>query len=778
VLVEHESGGSVPAPAISIVVVTRGPSLLLARLFRSLGRAEDVEQVELLVGLNGSNGADGTRALAARYLPTTPLHVLQLPKVSPGQARNDVVREAGAPVLLFLDDDVEVLPDILVHTQEIMSDESVAVAGGPNLTPPTSPAFEHLAGQVLGSALGAGPVRHRYTVGAPDMASERQLILCNLAVRRSVFADAEFDGDLQCAEENELLARLAQAGFKMVYRPELAVYHHRRQSLRSHLRQMAKYGLGRGQVLVRALATSRGTHALPALALACVLAAGALQPSVLATAVAAYAAVVVGGSVRFGRFRRGPTVLALFLATHFGYALGVLAGLAYEARQVVRRLLAAGEGRLGRDAAATFGALMLTILGGVGAGVVIARALGPEGRGLFELGRIMAVVVALVAGMGLGRAAVFLRPRGLITDGGVYGAVASALGSGTVAGGALAATLLLTRSWHGFGVGEIALAAGSVPLIAFFAQGQSALQGIGQAAWFRRTLATREALFLTLLVIAFSLHTSVFVALVAWWAHWFGSALFIAWLLARNCGRPRVPAGAIGRLVAFGASQAVVVLLMQAHLRLDVFVVQGFHGSAELGYYAVAFGLADLLAYGGRAVGLALYPRTAFSSAADPAGGARRTARALRVVLIFALAGAGAIAVAGPSLVELLFGPRFAPAGVPLRVLLPGTVALSLLVILQSDLSGRGRIKSVMASGLAVVTANLALTFVLVPGLGATGAALASSITYTTGAALLLIVFSRATQVPLRDCIIPRRRDAQSAARSLFGNRPAMSGSR
>lgn len=766
------------APAVSIVVVTRGPSLLLARLLRSLGRAGDVERTELLIGLNGSDGLEGTRALAARYLPSTPLHVVELPKVSPGQARNDVVQAARAPVLLFLDDDVEVLPDILVHTQEIMSDESVAVAGGPNLTPPTSPAFEHLAGQVLGSALGAGPVRHRYAVGAPDVASERQLILCNLAVRRSVFAEAQFDGDLHCAEENELLARLAQGGAKMVYRPELAVYHHRRQSLRSHLRQMAKYGLGRGQVLVRALASSRGTHALPALALVCVLGAAALQPSVLATAVVAYLAVVAGGSLRFGGARRGPTVLALFLATHFGYALGVLGGLGYEMRQVVRRLLAAGEGRLGRDAAATFGALMLTILGGVGAGVVIARALGPEGRGLFELGRMVAVLLALPAGLGLGRAAVFLRPRGHITDGGIYGAVIAALAGGTVMGGGLAAALLATREWHALNGLEIALPSAAVPLVAFFTQGQSALQGIGQAAWFRRTLATREALFLALLLLAFSVHASLLVALVAWWAHWLLSALFVAWLLARHCGRPRIPAGAFSKLVVFGASQASVVLLLQTHLRLDAFVVQGFHGSAELGYYAVAFGLAELIVFGGRAVGLALYPRTAASSAQDPVGGARRTARALRVVLVFALLGASVIAVAGPSLVELLFGPAFAPAAVPLRVLLPGTVAMALVIVLQSDLSGRGRIGSVVASGFTAVIGNLALTLLLVPGMGATGAALASSITYTAAAVLLLAVFSRATEIPLRDCLVPRRRDARSAARSLFGNRPAMSGSR
>jgi O-antigen/teichoic acid export membrane protein len=765
-------------PAVSIVVVTRGPSLMLARLFRTLGRAREIDQAELLVGLNGSNGAQGTRALASRYLPSTPLRILELTKSSPAQARNDVVRETRAHVLLFLDDDVEVPPELLVHTREIMSDESIAVAGGPNLTPPGSPEFERLAGQVLGSALGAGPVRQRYTVSAPDVGSERTLILCNLAMKRSVFAEVEFAGDLLCAEENELLARLARRGAKMVYRPELAVYHHRRDSLGSHLKQMAKYGLGRGQLVTRTLADSRGTDALPALTLACVLAAAALQPYVLAATVLAYLTLLAGGSLRLGGTRQAPLVFALFLATHFGYALGTFAGLAYEARQIGRRLLAAGEGRLGQDAVKTFGALMLAILGGVAAGIVIARTLGPDGRGLFELGRVLAIVLAIPAGLGLGRAAVFFRPRGQISDEGILGAVLAPLASGGLAGGLLAVSLLATRSSHPLDGPEIALASAAVPLIAFFTQGQAALQGIGQQVWFRRTLAAREFVFLLLLGVALALEESVLIVLAAWCAHWLLSALWVGRLLMRTCGRPKVPTDIFGRLVVFGASQAAIGFLLQAHLRVDAFVVQGFKGTAELGFYAVAFGLAELLVYGGRAVGLSLYPRTAESSAHDPTGGAGRTARSLRVVLMLALAGAVALAAGGPALIELLFGGAFAPAGEPLRVLLPGAVAMALFVVLQNDLSGRGRILSVAGSGFAALAANLGLNFLLVPRMGATGAALASSITYTAAAVFLLIVFSRATSIPLRKCLIPRARDAQAAVRSLFGPKAAMPGAR
>lgn len=757
------------APELSVVVVTRGPSLTLARFLRSLGRAAEIERIELLVGLNGGGGADTVGRLTGRFLAgPTPVRLFELPKSSPAGSRNEVVREASAPILIFLDDDVEVPRDLLRHFRETMSDQSVAVAGGPNLTPPSSPEFERLAGRVLGSALGAGPVRARYTARPAAEADERSLILCNLAVRRSAFAD--FDADLACAEENELLARLTKSGARMVYRPELAVFHHRRPSLNAHLRQMLKYGFGRGQLLARTFSAGQTPYALPALALACLVAAAALQPSIFALALAGYLALLAAGSVRLGSERAG-TVFTLFLATHFGYASGVAAGFGYELRRLVRRVLKAGEGRLGQDVVATFGALLLAVGFGVGSGIVMARTLGPQGRGLFELSRTLAMLIALPAGLGLGSAAVFLRPRGRVSDAGVYGAVTAAFGIGSAIGGLVAALLLATEGWHPLDGAEIALVSASIPLIAFFTQGQSALRGLGRAAWFRRTTASRDALFLVFLVVALSLHVSVRAVLVAWAAHWVVSALFVAGLLVRACGRPQAPRGAYGRLASFGSTQAAVALLTQAHLRLDVFVLQAVQGSAKVGLYAVAFGIADVLTYGGRAISFALFPRTAVSSSADPAGGARRTAKTLRVVLLLSVVAAVLLELTGPFLIEALFGRSFAPAGDPLRALLPGAVAMVALLVLQSDLSGRGRVGWVAATSAAAVVANLGLNLALVPSLGTVGAALASSSTYSLAALTLLVVFSRTTGVSLRDCLIARRRDAHAAAATLFGNR-------
>lgn len=431
------------------------------------------------------------------------------------------------------------------------------------------------------------------------------------------------------------------------------------------------------------------------------------------------------------------------------------------------------RGSLAADSAGTLLSLFAAFAAGVAGGVLLARGLGPQGRGLFELGRTVSFVLALPAGLGLGRAVVYLLPRRVISREQLFGAVIWALGAGAVVSALVGAALTVSRGWHGLSGVEVALVSASIPFICFYMQGQAALRGVGQDAWYRGTLAARDLVFLAVLGIAFSVDVSVAAALVAWTLHWALGALVIAWRLARASGRPQLPWSRARALLRFGGSQALLVLLIQAHLRLDVVVLQGFRGPAEVGQYAVAFGLAEVLTFVGLAIGAALYPRTAESSVAHVSAGATTTAAAVRVAWILVLVGGAFLFVVGPSVIRVLLGEAFAPAGEPLRILIPGTIAMTVFIVLQNDLSGRGLVRATLMTTLAAAATNLTLCLVLVPQFGASGAALASTTTYALAAVASLFTFVRATELPLSSCLVPRVDDVRAARRALLGERSA-----
>jgi cellulose synthase/poly-beta-1,6-N-acetylglucosamine synthase-like glycosyltransferase len=181
--------------------------------------------------------------------PPCQFEVLIAEGCSPSRQRNAAVNEARGEIIYFLDDDSHVSLDCLNICAGILEDQTVAVAGGPSLTPSSDSLLQQLIGIVLSSLLGAGSVRNRYRAsGVTRSTTERELILCNLAIRRDIFIDSGgFDERLYPNEENELLDRIVSHGMKLVHSPELAIRRSQRRTLRLFIRQMFSYGRGRAQ---------------------------------------------------------------------------------------------------------------------------------------------------------------------------------------------------------------------------------------------------------------------------------------------------------------------------------------------------------------------------------------------------------------------------------------------------------------------------------------------------------------------------------------------------
>jgi GT2 family glycosyltransferase len=178
-----------------------------------------------------------------------PFEILVAEGCSPSRQRNAAASDARGEIIYFLDDDSRVSPDCLNICAELMEDPAIAVAGGPSLTPASDSLLQQLFGSALSSLLGAGAVRNRYRAsGVTRSTTDKELILCNLAIRRKVFIESGgFDERLYPNEENELLDRIVSRGMKLIHAPGMAVQRSQRRTLRLFMRQMFSYGRGRGQ---------------------------------------------------------------------------------------------------------------------------------------------------------------------------------------------------------------------------------------------------------------------------------------------------------------------------------------------------------------------------------------------------------------------------------------------------------------------------------------------------------------------------------------------------
>ncbi len=210
--------------------------------------------------------------------------------------------------------------------------------------------------------------------------------------------------------------------------------------------------------------------------------------------------------------------------------------------------------------------------------------------------------------------------------------------------------------------------------------------------------------------------------------------------------------------------------------KLDVFFVNAMVGAAALGIYQLAVTLTQSLSLVPTAAATILLPLVA-AEHERPIENAQRTAQVARlIVFISTLSG---VLLGGVSywIVPKAFGPAFSASVIPLLLLLPGAVCLSLAAVLASHLAGMGFPELNLRASLAGLFVTVPLDILLIPRAGINGAALASSCAYFLGTVLNAWYFHRKTNVPVREMVLISREEIWSmlaACRRLTNNKKTM----
>ena len=167
---------------------------------------------------------------------------------SPSLQRNAGVKQALGSIIYFIDDDSVIPPGILERAEIFFeAHPEAAVLGGPELTPDTDSILQKSFGAVFSSPFAAGRSSFRYARGgALRESSEKELILCNMFIRKEVFEELKgFDERLYPNEENEFLSRVKDAGMKIYHDPDIFIYRSKRKDYQGFIKQCFNYGRGR-----------------------------------------------------------------------------------------------------------------------------------------------------------------------------------------------------------------------------------------------------------------------------------------------------------------------------------------------------------------------------------------------------------------------------------------------------------------------------------------------------------------------------------------------------
>ena len=171
--------------------------------------------------------------------------IIKTGPAGPAQKRDIGAKKACGEILAFIDDDAYPEDNWLKNSLKSFKNKENLGVGGPNLTPEESNFFQKVSGEVLASWIISGPVTYRY-----KKSKKRELEdfpSCNLFIRKKDFLKAKgFDTNFWPGEDTKLCLDVRKNGGKIVYDPEVVVYHHRRKDLNGYLKQIFSYALHRG----------------------------------------------------------------------------------------------------------------------------------------------------------------------------------------------------------------------------------------------------------------------------------------------------------------------------------------------------------------------------------------------------------------------------------------------------------------------------------------------------------------------------------------------------
>lgn len=207
------------------------------------------------------------------------------------------------------------------------------------------------------------------------------------------------------------------------------------------------------------------------------------------------------------------------------------------------------------------------------------------------------------------------------------------------------------------------------------------------------------------------------------------------------------------RSLGVGARYHLGLLSLRLLLRADILVLGALASTRAVGLYSLAVTLMEMSRIPADAVRQVVLARQA--SEPGPAA-AELTARATRLSVLVGLASVLGICAAAPVLIPLAYGAAFAGSLAPLLLLAPGLVALNATRPLESFLLRMDRPMALTGISMAALTVNLALNLLLIPGFGAEGCAVASSVAYVLLAGAQAVWFLRVSGGSAR-ALVPGR---------------------
>lgn len=225
-------------PFISIIIPVKNGGSFFAKCMKSISNLNYPKRRYKVIIVDG-HSTDNTVKIAKKY----GAKVYYEDVGNRSGACNVGLKHAKGEYVAFTDADCIVDKNWLKNSLKYFKDKVVGV-GGTNITPKDDSIFAKAVGFIFSTKFLTGGSAHGALLKKPTEITS--LPGCNAIYKANVLKKG-FDEKLITAEDTEVNYRIKKAGGKLLYAPDVFVYHYRRSTPKSFWKQIYRYGIGRAQ---------------------------------------------------------------------------------------------------------------------------------------------------------------------------------------------------------------------------------------------------------------------------------------------------------------------------------------------------------------------------------------------------------------------------------------------------------------------------------------------------------------------------------------------------
>lgn len=263
--------------------------------------------------------------------PKKDLEIFLIRGTNPSKQRNEGIKLSKGEIIVFLDNDSEIPKDYLKRIESLH--KTYDIVGGPAETSEEDTFLGKCEGYVIASYFASQKMQSKFKgIGKLREATEKELILCNLSIKKEVLIKyGLFNENLYPNEENELLNNLQKNGIKAVYDPKTPIYRRQRETLYKFSKQFYKYGKSRIEHFKEKPENTNPIFFAPAIFLLYILSLSLYNPLWYLIPLILYILMVIISTIKIiiehKSIKFSLIVPALFPLVHISYGIGILVGI-------------------------------------------------------------------------------------------------------------------------------------------------------------------------------------------------------------------------------------------------------------------------------------------------------------------------------------------------------------------------------------------------------------------------------------------------------------------